>query len=198
MEKKTDWFIFDENQKMKDSNTIYSSTSIKVAICESFDLVSTKIISLSEEQLHFKPEGKWSPAENLSHLIASTFPISSALNKAKIMFSVFGTSKDGSRSYEEMFGFYMGKLDEGVGTAGAGFEPKAEDVVDVQKMLENWRMIASKFEARLDKWSESDLDKYRLPHPLLGKMTFREILFFTHFHNMIHFDIINQRLSEHG
>ncbi len=198
MEKKTDWFIFDENQNMKDSNSIYSSASIKVSIRESFDLVNTKIQSLNEEQLHFKPEGKWSPAENLSHLISSTFPIASALNKAKVMFSLFGTSKDGSRSYEEMFAFYMGKLGEGVGAAGIGFEPKAGDVADVQKMLENWKMIGSKFEARLDKWSESDLDKYRLPHPLMGKLTFREMLLFTHFHNMIHFDIINQRLSEHG
>src|SRR5579859_3509649 len=32
---------------------------------------------------------------------------------------------------------------------------------------------------RVATWSEIDLDRYRLPHPLLGKLTVREMLFFT-------------------
>ena len=32
------------------------------------------------------------------------------------------------------------------------------------------------------KWSEDDLDLYVIPHPLMGKLTFREILYFTIYH----------------
>ncbi len=183
---------------MIDIKTIHSNASIKAAISESFELVATKMASLTDEQLHFKPEGKWSAAENLSHLIVSTFPVASALNKSKMLFRVFGTSKNGSRTYEEMHAFYKEKLGDGVDATGTGYGPRAEDLSDLQKMLENWKMIGSKFETRLDKWTEGDLDKYRLPHPVMDKLTFREMLFFTHFHNLIHLDIINQRISEYG
>jgi len=183
---------------MNDQKTIQTKASVKASIRDSFAQVASQISNLSSEQLHFKPDGKWSPAENLSHLISSTFPIASALNKTKLMFRVFGTSSNGSRTYGEMNAFYREKLTGGIGTAGTGFEPKSDDIADVEKMLENWKMIGAKFESRIEKWSESDLDKYRLPHPLLGKLTFREMLFFTHFHNLIHLEIIKQRISEHG
>jgi hypothetical protein len=35
-------------------------------------------------------------------------------------------------------------------------------------------------------WSEDDLDNHRLPHPLLGKLTVREMLFFTLYHIQHH------------
>ena len=38
----------------------------------------------------------------------------------------------------------------------------------------------------LDKWSEQQLDKIIAPHPLLGKLTFREILYFTIYHAKHH------------
>ena len=47
-------------------------------------------------------------------------------------------------------------------------------------------MIGEKYTERLGNWSEKDLDKYKLPHPLLGKLTVREMLFFTIYHNEHH------------
>ncbi len=35
-------------------------------------------------------------------------------------------------------------------------------------------------------WSETSLDRYRLPHPLLGRLTVREMLFFTLGHGLHH------------
>ncbi len=42
-------------------------------------------------------------------------------------------------------------------------------------------------------WSEAALDRYRLPHPLLGKLTVREMLFFTLYHNAHHLDQVAGR-----
>ena len=39
---------------------------------------------------------------------------------------------------------------------------------------------------RIDSFSEKDLDNYILPHPLLGKLTIREMLFFTIYHVQHH------------
>jgi hypothetical protein len=35
-------------------------------------------------------------------------------------------------------------------------------------------------------WSEAELDRYTLPHPLLGDLTMREMLCFTLYHNQRH------------
>jgi hypothetical protein len=35
-------------------------------------------------------------------------------------------------------------------------------------------------------WGESELDSYILPHPILGKLTIREMLFFTLYHDTLH------------
>ena len=38
----------------------------------------------------------------------------------------------------------------------------------------------------VSKWSEGDLDLYVIPHPLIGGLTFREILYFTIYHVQHH------------
>jgi hypothetical protein len=48
---------------------------------------------------------------------------------------------------------------------------------------------------RVVSWSEIDLDRYRLPHPLLGKLTVREMLFFTLQHLAHHASKVEARLE---
>jgi DNA-directed RNA polymerase subunit L len=38
----------------------------------------------------------------------------------------------------------------------------------------------------LEKWQEVEFDRYQLPHPILGKLTMREMLFFTIYHTLRH------------
>lgn len=51
-------------------------------------------------------------------------------------------------------------------------------------------------QAALGKWSDKALDSYLLPHPLLGKMTVREILFFTLYHNLHHVNDVQRLLNQ--
>ena len=46
------------------------------------------------------------------------------------------------------------------------------------------------------KWSDAKLDKYIAPHPLLGKITLRELAYFTIYHIQHHLSIIRKRLEE--
>ncbi|NBX80802.1 MAG: DinB family protein, partial [Flavobacteriales bacterium] len=46
-----------------------------------------------------------------------------------------------------------------------------------------------------DNFTEDDLDKYVLPHPLLGKLTLREMLCFTIYHVKHHVEIIKRDLE---
>jgi len=49
-------------------------------------------------------------------------------------------------------------------------------------------MVESKQElvSVAEKWNEDELDQYQLPHPILGKLTIREMLYFTIYHNLRH------------
>ena len=48
----------------------------------------------------------------------------------------------------------------------------------------------------LEAWDDVDLDRCRLPHPLLGKLTVREMMFFTLYHYEHHRAIIARRLGD--
>ena len=50
--------------------------------------------------------------------------------------------------------------------------------------------IISSICKNLDKFSEEDLDKFILPHPLLGKLTMREMMYFTIYHAQHHENIV--------
>jgi hypothetical protein len=42
------------------------------------------------------------------------------------------------------------------------------------------------------------LERIRLPHPLLGRLTTREMLFFTLYHNQHHVEVAKRRLPQFG
>ena len=54
------------------------------------------------------------------------------------------------------------------------------------KMNRPTRTYEDDIREKVENWKESDLDKYVLPHPLLGKISLREMLYFTDFHILHH------------
>jgi len=64
------------------------------------------------------------------------------------------------------------------------------------RILVKWQDKGTEMQAALGKWSDKALDNYLLPHPLLGKMTVREILFFTLYHNLHHVNDVQRLLNQ--
>ena len=56
----------------------------------------------------------------------------------------------------------------------------------ISKLKNEQTTLSIKFQ----KWKEKDLDIYLLPHPLLGKMTIREIVLWTAYHTEHHYKIL--------
>jgi uncharacterized damage-inducible protein DinB len=106
----------------------------------------------------------------------------------------FGKAKRQSRSFEEIRETYQGKLKDGAKATGR-FVPDEKSGKEKEELLKKWQKISDKLIAALNKWSEEDLDKYRLPHPILGKLTVREMLFFTLYHNTHHVNNVRKLLS---
>ena len=177
---------------MKSTKTISTKNDIIDGLHASFDEISTFLESTPKEIFHQRHQDKWSIAENLDHLILSNKPLPSAFKRNKLFFLTFGFSFSGSENFETLKANYHLKLNQVGPPPKNAFLPKGTSEVSKEKFQENWKRIGPKYAPRLEKWSEKDLDRYRLPHPLLGKLTFREMLFFTIFHNEHHLRTMRQ------
>lgn len=170
---------------MEITKTIQSKSEIIEALQNSFEEIAQFISSTPDELFNQKKDGKWSIAENFDHLIKSNKPVASVLKKNKLFFLMFGLSLEKSMDFETLKSNYFLKLSQG-GQATGTYIPDSNPAFNKEELLKNWKMIGEKFSKRLDRWTERDIDRFRLPHPLLGKLTFREMLFFSIFHNLHH------------
>ena len=132
---------------------------------------------------------KWSPAENLAHLALAVAPVARGLRLPKwLPRLLFGAAATPSRRYAEMRETYRGRLAGGAKSTAA-YLPR----VDVgaggdlrERLLARWRRAGEALLAALEGWDEASLDRVRFPHPILGKLTVREMLFFTLYHDLHH------------
>lgn len=140
----------------------------------------------------FKRQGEeWSPSDNLDHMIKAVKPITKALKLPKITLqAMFGKPEKPSMTYEELCRIYREAIANG-GQASGRYLPEQKDPVDggeeeKEHLLAEWRAASGALVSTAETWQESDLDQYQLPHPLLGKLTVREMLYFTIYHNLRH------------
>ena len=148
-----------------------------------------------------QPQGeKWSPAEHVRHLAKSTFPVAKALRLPRpLLLVLFGASAQSSRSLPVLREVYIERLRAG-GQAGR-FAPSQQQVTGNletyrHEVLGRWRKTMVAVQTNTRTWSEQSLDRYRLPHPLLGRLTVREMLLFTLYHSVHHFNLVSNRVEE--
>ncbi len=58
--------------------------------------------------------------------------------------------------------------------------------------MQTWNESNQRLFDALQNWEEADLDRYQVPHPAIGPITMREMLFFTLHHNSLHWRDIQQ------
>jgi hypothetical protein len=144
-----------------------------------------------------KPTAKWSVAENVQHLVVSTNTATLAYALPKFLVRwIGGKPNRKSRAYEELVTKYKNKLAAG-GAASGRFIPKPIAInFGKEKLMRNWNKAITKHIAILQKNNtENDLDNYLVKHPLLGKITLRELCYFTIYHTQHHLNIISARTT---
>ena len=170
----------------------------KVEILQSANQIFNEVTEMSRQMdtaaFFEKKNGKWSVAENVQHLILSARMTNLAYRLPLILVRLLaGKSNRPSKTFEELQNQYFKKLEEGA-KASASFVPKPLSVCDSkEKLMEEWEKISSGFyKAVQNKRTEKDLDIYLVKHPLLGKITLRELCYFTIFHTRHHLETIHK------
>ena len=142
----------------------------------------------------------WSPADNVRHLILSTVPVARALRVHRLILgTLFGVAKTPSRNWTSLCSTYLAGLASG-GTAGR-YAPKqtappTNTLEEQQQLVSQFAFTLRRLEEGIKPWNERDLERYRLPHPVLGRLTVREMLMFTLFHVEHHQENVARRLTD--
>ncbi len=171
-----------------------TKTEIITAAESIFAGFSESCNSIDELAFFTRCNEKWTVAENVQHLIISTNTSSLAWYLPKFMVRwIGGTPNRNSRTYDELKDKYYKKLSDG-GRASGRFVPKPIEIkYGKQKLMDNWNNAAGKFTRSLAKnRTEKDLDAYLVKHPLLGRITLRELGYFTIFHTEHHLQSIQK------
>jgi len=146
-----------------------------------------------DESFASGPDEAWSAGQHLHHLIKSTRSLGHALGVPKFLLRVrFGKWRNDSRSYDYLVAFYQSRLAQGARATGR-YIPREVLPSEKDGLLSRFRQEGSLLLNGLQKWDESQLDHYRMPHPLLDLLTVREMLYFTIYHTQHHGRILEQR-----
>jgi hypothetical protein len=145
-----------------------------------------------DEAAFFKApaENKWCVAEHVQHLITSTNITTLAYSLPLFIVRLAGgTPNRKSRTYNELVEKYRLKLSQG-GRASGVFVPKKAGL-SREELIKKWEKQSVKFIAALKKTgTDNRLDNYLAKHPLLGRITLRELCYFTIYHTEHHLNTI--------
>ena len=150
--------------------------------------------NVPDDKFFYQPTDKWSIAQNVDHLVRSIKQTKLAYLLPKFIIRLYvGKPNRASRSYDELVAKYNLKLASG-GKASGVFIPPPVTNITKEKLINNWNKKTDEYLKVLGKnWNDENLDQYIAPHPLLGKITLRELCYFTIYHTEHHLNIIKQR-----
>jgi len=167
---------------------------IKSRLVNNHQAFAQFLLELSESEFVSSKNGKWTPGQQLEHIHLGVKPFRQILFLPKFLLKlIWGTANRQSKSYDDLVKKYLHKLEKG-GRATGRFIPKFVQFGTRQKLIDNLTNEVRRLCDQLDKYTETELDQLILPHPLLGKLTMREMLYFTIYHVQHHEELIQTNL----
>lgn len=172
-----------------------NKAEIQQRLRESHEQFATLLLQLTEPDFLFS-RGKWTAGQQLEHIIKSVSPVNLALFLPLFILKFsFGKANRASRTYEALVERYQLKLAQG-GKSTAQFLPKTVLFTDRSKLTDKLNNLVASLIHKVESLSEEQLDYYILPHPLLGKLTLREMLYFTIYHVGHHQKQVEENLTQ--
>lgn len=134
------------------------------------------------------PDGKWTTGQQVLHLATSLEMLNKGLSYPKfILKSKFGVRNRDLRDYKTVSANYFSKLKISQEIATKfNSTLKTPAISERKKLINTLKKEQQKLQRTTLKWKDKDLDRYLLPHPLMGRMPVREIIMWTACHTEDH------------
>lgn len=170
---------------------INTKSELLVALNDSNQRAEAWFLAIPPDDFFARQGEVWSPSDNVDHMIKAVKPVAKALKLPKITLqAMFGKPEKPSMTYEELCRVYRDEIARGAKASGRYLPnqetPKDDAQAKKQALLEQLSKANQELLAVIEKWDDDELDGYLLPHPLIGKLTIREMIFFTIYHNLRH------------
>ncbi len=154
------------------------------------------INSLSDDQFIYS-NGKWTAGQQLSHINLCLQPISQALASKEYIIQKFGEIDRDAMDYDQVIINYKSALEKG-GKAPDRFVPEMVSVIDRNKLTTELTALLLKIKTQLSDYTDQELNTLILPHPLLGNMTIRELIYLMTHHATHHLRQTEHNLEAHS
>lgn len=158
--------------------------------------VSDWFSAIPDAQYTAGPEGKWAAWQHLDHLIKTTAPLARTLRKDDEWFSQFGEPNRNVRTNEEVIERFTFRYNQVTGDIPDRYKPMI-DAVNRSELLAQYQEAMDQICEQLGHWSEERLDSVLIPHPLMGRLIFREMLYFTVFHQYHHLKNLKSNYTQY-
>jgi hypothetical protein len=163
------------------------------------ETVARMVSGFPTQQFFTKTGDAWSAADYFKHMLLSLKPFVKGVERTpEKLKAMFGEASQPSRSYHEVNAAYMKRLAEGIraedyeAVTPATFRLPEGTSDEKSTLVEVWNDAHTRLFRVIDAWTEADLDTVQIPHPALGMVTVREMLYFTLLHNTLHSRDIQQ------
>lgn len=166
-------------------------SEINASLLKHHEAFIARVLAVPRNVRDVSRNGKWTPAQQLDHILRAVRPMAMALLVPKWFLRWrFGKPNRPPRDFNALVQRYKEKLEAG-GRASGRFVPPAipAEGERIDASLQNTVRTLS---SRVNKWTEHELDTVLLPHPLLGKLTVREMLYFTIYHVQHHHALVEK------
>lgn len=169
---------------------IHQKSEIINALNDNYDLLINWLENHDDDLFEKGPKNKWTTGEHAKHLVLSTTSLNQGLRMPRFVLKMlFGKNNRQERNYEQLVSKYKQKLSEG-GQATSRYIPKPIPKAQKKKIIRQLQSENEKLVAAINAWDSDDMNVYLLPHPLLGKLTIREMMFFTVYHTEHHLNTL--------
>lgn len=144
------------------------------------------------------PDGKWTTGQQILHLVNSLQLLNNALSYPRFIIKYkFGTCNREIRDYESVAKNYQKKLIENKEkTRIFNQKLKIPTLQERERLLTKLQIQSKKLQYKTKKISDKNLDTLLIPHPLMGRMTVREIIMWTAHHTEHHTETLTMTYGE--
>lgn len=173
----------------------YSKTELVSSLRDVTRKVESYYNSLPPELFFHDGLGGWSPAQNLSHITFIANLAVYLLKLPRFIFFVFG-KQNHQRDFKTLLADYIGsKTPIYIGPLEpASIQPPPNAKQLIHEMVSDWVKVSMELASQLDTIPENDFDQYSLPHPSMGMLSYREMMYVFIIHPIHHTYKVEQKL----
>jgi hypothetical protein len=164
-------------------------------LCRTHLALIDYVNGLTDEELAFNEAGRWNAGQQLQHVYLCLDVISKAMASKAYIEQTFGRIDREVKTYDEVLDWYRAGLANG-GKAPERFEPGPFELGQMGPLAAAMNDLLARLREQIVAYTDAELDSLVLPHPFLGRMTIREMLFLMTEHPLVHRKSIERGLQQ--